>query len=233
MAKARKRAAAGLLRHVHVSHQLPAKLTCHLYITYVRPMMEYACPVRHSSASAANVLTLERVQASVARTILAADWDTPKDIFFRQLDWPSLRWRQTILSLTPFHQLAHHGEGPLACGMHVPTLIGDWPQCKEATSVDLGHGIVNKAPKRIILFSCYSVEHAPSEETGHNEPETVSCVSRRPLESAEVQPPPEPGPRCDALFQNLVTPLLSLPPLSLSLSLSLSFSLAFYLSIAS
>ena len=76
LAKARKR--AGLLRHVHVSHQLPAKLTCHLYITYVRPMMEYACPVWHSSASAVDALALERVQANVARTILAAHWDTPK-----------------------------------------------------------------------------------------------------------------------------------------------------------
>ena len=111
LAKARKR--AGLLRHVHVSHQLPAKLTCHLYITYVRPMMEYACPVWHSSVSAVDALALERVQASVARTILAADWDTPKDILFRQLDWPSLRWRRTILSMTLFHQLVHHGEGPL------------------------------------------------------------------------------------------------------------------------
>ena len=53
------------------------------------------------------------VQASVARTILAADWDTPKDILFRELDWPSLRWRRTILSMTLFHQLVHHGEGPL------------------------------------------------------------------------------------------------------------------------
>ena len=111
LAKARKR--AGLLRHVHVSHQLPAKLTCHLYTTYVRPMMEYACPVWHSSASAVDALSLERVQASVARTILAADWDTPKDILFRQLDWPTLRWRRTILSMTLFHQLVYHGEGPL------------------------------------------------------------------------------------------------------------------------
>ena len=83
LAKARKR--AGLLRHVHVSHQLLAKLTCHLYITYVRPMMEYACPVWHSSASTVDALALERVQASVAHTILAADWDTPKDILLGQL----------------------------------------------------------------------------------------------------------------------------------------------------
>ena len=47
--------------------------------------------------------------SSVARTILAADSDTPKDILFRQLDWPSLRWRRTILSMTLFHQLVHHG----------------------------------------------------------------------------------------------------------------------------
>ena len=75
--------------------------------------MEYACPVWHSSVSAVDALALERVQASVVRTILAADWDTPKDILFRQLDWPSLRWRRTILSMTLFHQLVHHGEGPL------------------------------------------------------------------------------------------------------------------------
>ena len=77
--------------------------------------MEYGCPVWHSSASAVDALALERVQESVARTILAADWDTPKDILFRQLDWPSLRWRRTILNMTLdlFHQLVHHGEGPL------------------------------------------------------------------------------------------------------------------------
>ena len=76
------------------------------------------------------------------------------------------------------------------------------------------------------------MEHAPGENTGHNEPETVSCVSGRPLESAEVQPPPEPGPLSDALFQNfghspsLPPSPLSLPPsLSPSLSLSLSLSL--------
>ena len=112
LAKARKR--AGLLRHIHLSHHLPAKLTCQLYCTYVRPIMEYACPVWHSSASAADALALERVQASVARTILAADWDTPKDMLFRRLDWPSLRWRRTILCMTLFHQLVHHGEGLLA-----------------------------------------------------------------------------------------------------------------------
>ena len=79
--------------------------------------------------------------------------------------------------------------------------------------------------------------HAPCENTELNEPETVSCVSGRPLESAEEQPPQEPGPLSDALFQNfghsLPPPLsLSLPlSFSLFLSLSLSLSLSIYLSL--
>ena len=229
LTEARKR--AGLLRHIHVSHQLPAKLTCHLYITYVKQMMEYTCPVWHSSVSAVDALALERLQASVARTILAADWDTPKDILFRQLDWQSLRWRRTILSMTLFHQLVHHGEGPLMeCMFPLSSATGR--SVRKPHQLILGMASSTKAPKRFLLFSCYSVEHAPGENTGHNEPKTVLCVSGRPLESAEVQPPPEPGPLSDALFQNsghspsLPPSPLSLPPsLSPSLSLSLSPSL--------
>ena len=75
------------------------------------------------------------------------------------------------------------------------------------------------------------MEHAPGENTGHNESETVSCVSERPLESAEVQPPQEHGPLSDALFQNFGhSP--SLPPSPLSLSLPLSFSLSLSLSLS-
>ena len=102
----------------------------------------------------------------------------------------------------------------------------------EATPADLGHGIVNEAHKRFLLFSCYSVEHAPGENTEHNEPETVSCVSRRPLESAEVQSPPEPGPLSDVLFQNFGHSLLSIPSPSLSLSLPPSLLLLSSLSLS-
>ena len=71
------------------------------------------------------------------------------------------------------------------------------------------------------------MEHAPGENTGHNESETVSCVSGRPLESAEVQPPQEPGPLSDALFQNFGhSPSLAPSPVSLSLPLSFSLSLS-------
>ena len=95
--KTRKR--AGLLWHVHFSNQLPADMTSQLYITYVRPIMEYACPVWHSNASAVHATALERIQASVVRTILAAEWDTPKEVMLHRLDWPSLRWRRAVFCM--------------------------------------------------------------------------------------------------------------------------------------
>ena len=52
-------------------------------------------------------MTLERLQASVARRILRVPWDTPKQVLFRELDWPSLRWRRTIASLVLLHSFLY------------------------------------------------------------------------------------------------------------------------------
>ena len=41
-------------------------------------MLEYAAPVWHGSLTKEEALTLERRQASVARQLLKAPWDTPK-----------------------------------------------------------------------------------------------------------------------------------------------------------
>ena len=56
----------------------------------------------------------DRIQASVARSLLQADWFTPKEELFRQLDWPALRWRREITSLTMFHKLLHCRPEPLS-----------------------------------------------------------------------------------------------------------------------
>ena len=143
---------------------------------------------------------------------------------FRQLDWPTLWWRRTILSMTLFHQLVHHGEGPLA-------------ECMSQLSSATGRSV--RKPHQLILGTASSTKRLngcfysaailwnmlPAKDTGQNEPETVSRVSRRPLESAEVQPPPEPGLLSDTLFQNFGN---SPPPLSLSLSPYLSISLSLH-----
>ena len=41
--------------------------------------MEYACAVLHGSLREDIALSLERIQASVARRLLRADWFTPKE----------------------------------------------------------------------------------------------------------------------------------------------------------
>ena len=59
------------------------------------------------------MLSLERIQASVARRLLRADWFTPKETLLEQLGWPALRWRREISSLTLFHKLLHSRPEPL------------------------------------------------------------------------------------------------------------------------
>ena len=96
LAAASKR--AGLLRLM--ARDLPLPVASILYVYYVRPVLEYASPVWHGSLREEDAMSLERIQASVARSLLQADWFTPKEELFRQLGWPALRWRREITSLT-------------------------------------------------------------------------------------------------------------------------------------
>ena len=83
-------------------------------MTHIRPTLEYACQVWHCDADESDAIALERVQASIARSILHADWHTPKSDLLKALDWPSLRWRRTILCMKLFHLLLHNRCGPVA-----------------------------------------------------------------------------------------------------------------------
>ena len=100
-AKANRR--AGLLRHM--ARYLPPHVTDKLYLSYVRPTLEYACPVCHASITAEQALCVERIQASVARRLLQADWMEPKNKLLQQLGRPALRWRRAISGITLFHQM--------------------------------------------------------------------------------------------------------------------------------
>ena len=75
--------------------------------------MEYASAVWHGSLREDNAMSIERIQASVARRLLRADWFTPKETLLEQLGWPALRWRREISSLTLFYKLLHRRPEPL------------------------------------------------------------------------------------------------------------------------
>ena len=87
------------------SQRMPPSTTAKLYLYYVRPCFEYASPVWHGATPASAAQSLERLQASMARTILRAERTTPKKELLTALQWPSLRWRRAIASLTLFHRL--------------------------------------------------------------------------------------------------------------------------------
>eukprot|EP00117_Sycon_ciliatum_P042002 scpid30462/ scgid30624/ Probable RNA-directed DNA polymerase from transposon BS; Reverse transcriptase len=96
----------------HMADRLTGDIVRKLYLTYVRPTAEYAAPVWdwESSLSAAQRLTLERLQARVARTVMRLERcpcpsDEPKSSLFKQLGWPSLSWRRKIACLMEFFHL--------------------------------------------------------------------------------------------------------------------------------
>ena len=97
-----------------MARDLPLPVASILYVYYVRPVLEYASLVWHGSLGEEDAMSLERIQASVARSLLQADWFTPKKELFRQLGWLPLRWRREITSLTMFHKLLHSRPEPLS-----------------------------------------------------------------------------------------------------------------------
>ena len=84
-----------------------------IYLYYLRPSLEYACPVWHVRLTANQALSLERIKASVACSILGAEWHTLKDQLFQTLKWPYLRWRRTKLSVTLLHKLLYTSPAPI------------------------------------------------------------------------------------------------------------------------
>ena len=103
-----------LIKTEKVNYSLPSDVIAKLYLHYVRPVLEYASPLWHSATPATTALAMERIQAGIARTVLWADWMTPKDQLLQQLAWPSLRWRRTVASLAMFHKLLHMQHTPLS-----------------------------------------------------------------------------------------------------------------------
>ena len=103
---------AGLQRFM--ARDLPADLVSKLYLTYLRSVLEYASPVWHGGLSTSDELALEKIQASVARRVLSVPWMTPKSDMFKELDWPTLRWRRAVCSVVLLHKFLHSPSQPIA-----------------------------------------------------------------------------------------------------------------------
>ena len=92
------------LRLTHMSRYLSPSTTANLYLYYVRPCLEYASPVWHGATPVSAAQSLARVQAK-SKDHPTCRVDHPKKELLTALQWPSLRLRPAVTSLTLFHCL--------------------------------------------------------------------------------------------------------------------------------
>ena len=97
-----------------MAQELSSSVAIKLYLCYVRPSLEYAAPVWHGSILENDAIKLERIQCSVARSLLKAEWNTPKETLLRILNWPSLRWRREVHAMLLFFNLLKRRPAPLS-----------------------------------------------------------------------------------------------------------------------
>ena len=76
-----------------LANDLPRPILESLYVSYTRPVFEYASPVWHGSIKADVASALERLQASAARRVLRANLYTPKAVLCSAMALPSLEKR--------------------------------------------------------------------------------------------------------------------------------------------
>ena len=94
----------------------------HMFMTVVRPILEYASPV-WDSCTKADALALERLQLSVARAIVKRGRRVASNsAVLEMIGWPTLAWRRRRLKLVLLWKLMH-GHGPPALRAQLPTSV--------------------------------------------------------------------------------------------------------------
>ena len=89
----------------HLTRCLPAPTINLLYKCYVKPLLEYAVPVWLFAMSSTQSCTLDRLQATAARSYLMRKtrqlltWTISKNVLNHLCEWESLQWRRQILPL--------------------------------------------------------------------------------------------------------------------------------------
>ena len=90
----------------YMSPNLTPALIARLFKGYVRPSIEYASPLWNNKLTAANIDTLERLQARVARQYLhrrKVPIPHGMENVFEAAEWESLAWRRHIHCLKLFY----------------------------------------------------------------------------------------------------------------------------------
>ena len=115
-----------LLKWLAFRLHLPGFVISRVYLTMVRPSLEYAGAVWNSCRKE-DAKTLEKIQTKIARIVLYLEGQRAKlsdSVVLEKLEWPTLAWRRRQSLLCLLWQLKH-GLGPskLAALLPAPTSV--------------------------------------------------------------------------------------------------------------
>ena len=103
-----RRANAALAPLYPVAKFIPRSVLKQIYLTYVRPLLDYGDAVFHDSLTLRDSLNLERVQNRAARLITGAFRRTPIHSLLVELGLTTLHTRREISTLKLFHKIKYH-----------------------------------------------------------------------------------------------------------------------------
>ena len=95
----------------HYQKTLDRKTLSKLYISYVRPILEYSASV-WSNCTKAEETTLEEIQLKAIRIITGAKKGTSHESLYKEVGWPTLDSRRTYQNLTFLHKIIHNVAPP-------------------------------------------------------------------------------------------------------------------------
>ena len=120
----------------------------------------------YTPASAAQ--SLERLQGSMARTILRAEWTAPKKELLAALQWPSLRWRRAIASLTLFHHLKNSPTPVASSCLPAPFTSDDSHSCRRQHQVRLPTTRSTRYTRSFFFHSALLLNTLPNSIQSHS-----------------------------------------------------------------
>ena len=91
-----------------VEANIPRQTLKRLYVTYVRPIFDYADVVYHGHLTVADSLNLEEIQNRAATLITGAYRRTSTNTLLNELGWTTLHVRRDINTLNMLHKIKRH-----------------------------------------------------------------------------------------------------------------------------
>ena len=100
-----RKANAALAPIYPVAAHIPRQTLKQIYLTYVRPIFDYADVVYHGHITVADSLSLEKIQNRAARLITGAFRRTSTQKLLQELGWTSLHVRRDMSTLNMLHKI--------------------------------------------------------------------------------------------------------------------------------